>query len=137
MMRSLPPRLRAGDHAHGRRRHLRRCRICLGMGCLLSIAPVTIAAAVGYYELAGRDSDFAAMLREQADERQAERRLKIQALVGRVTALAASAAFLAAIAAKATLWPFYIFITVPAVTFAAGWLIYLSSPAAGSSGAGR
>jgi hypothetical protein len=56
--------------------------------------------------LAGRDSDFAAMLREQAGERQAERRLKLQALVGRVTALAASAAFLAAIAAKATLWPF-------------------------------
>jgi hypothetical protein len=77
-----------------------------GWGSLLSIGPVTIAAALGYYVLAGRDSDFAAMLREQAGERQAERRLKLQALVGRVTALAASAAFLAAIAAKATLWPF-------------------------------
>jgi hypothetical protein len=108
-----------------------------GWGSLLSIGPVTIAAAVGYYVLAGRDSDFAAMLREQAGERQAERRLKIQALVGRVTALAARAAILAAIAAKATLWPFYIFITVPAVTFAAGWLICREHPGGGEQRAGR
>jgi hypothetical protein len=108
-----------------------------GWGSLLSIGPVTIAAALGSYVLAGRDSDFAAMLREQADERQAERRLKIQALVRRVTALAASAAFLAAIAAIATLWPFYIFITVPAVTFAAGWLICREHPGGGEQRAGR
>ena len=84
-----------------------------GWGSLLSIGPVTLAAAAGYYVVAGRDSDFAAMLREQADERQAYRRLQIQALVGRITTLAASVALLAAIAAKATLWPFYLFITVP------------------------
>jgi hypothetical protein len=51
--------------------------------------------------------------------------------VGRITTLAAGTAFLAAIAAWATLWPFVIFITVPAVTFLAGWLIYREHPGAG------
>ena len=138
MMNSLPPRLRApvimltGGAAI--------CAVAVsaaGWGSLASIGPVTIAAALGYYVLAGRDSDFAAMLREQADERQADRRLKIQALVGRIMTLAASTAFLAAIAAKVTLWPFYIFVTVPAVTFVAGWLIYREHPGGGEQRAGR
>ncbi len=138
MMSSLPPRLRAPVIMLTGGAVI--CAVAVsawGWSSLLSTGPVTIAAAVGYYVLAGRDSDFAAMLREQADERQADRRLKIQALVGRVTTLAASTAFLAAIAAKATLWPFYIFITVPAVTFAAGWLIYREHPGGREQRAGR
>jgi fatty acid desaturase len=76
------------------------------------------------------------MVREQADERQAYRRLRIQALVGRITTLAAGTAFLAAVAARITLWPFYIFITVPGVTFLAGWLVYRDHPGTGDA-AGR
>ena len=56
--------------------------------------------------------------------------------IGPVT-LAASVAFLAAIAARATLWPFYIFITVPAVTFLAGWLVYREHPGGREQQAGR
>jgi len=132
MIRSIPPRLRAPvymlvgggviDVVAG---------AAWGWGSLVSLGPLTLAAVVGYYVLAGRDSDFSAMLRDQADERQAFRRLKIQALVGRVTTLAAAVAFLAAAVAKATLWPFFMFVTVPCVTFLAGWLIYREHPGTG------
>jgi hypothetical protein len=138
MMGSIPPRLRAPVIMLAGGAVIAAVAVAAwGWGSLLSIGPVTLAAAAGYYVVAGRDSDFAAMLREQADERQAYRRLKIQALVGRITTLAASVAFLAAIAAKATLWPFYIFITVPAVTFLAGWLVYREHPGGRERQAGR
>jgi hypothetical protein len=71
----------------------------------------------------GRDSDSAAMVRQQVDERQAYRALKIQAVVGRVMSGGASIAFLAAWAAKATLWPFEIFLALFAVALLAGWVI--------------
>jgi hypothetical protein len=48
----------------------------------------------------------------------------MQALVGRVTTGAAAVAFLVAFAVKTTLWPSFIFLTTPAVTFLAGWMIY-------------
>ena len=138
MMGSIPPRLRAPVIMLAGGAVIAAVAVAAwGWGSLLSIGPVTLAAAAGYYVVAGRDSDFAAMLREQADERQAYRRLKIQALVGRITTLAASVAFLAAIAAKATLWPFYVFITVPAVTFLAGWLVYREHPGGREQQAGR
>ncbi len=129
MMKFLPPRLRAPVFMLAGGTVI--CAVAVigwGWRSLISLGPVTLISVVGYYLLAGRDSDFAAMLRDQADERQEYRRLKIQALVGRVTTLAASIAFLGAIAGKATLWPFYIFITVPGVTFPVGWLIYSEHP---------
>jgi hypothetical protein len=138
MMKFLPPRLRAPVLMLAGGAVI--CAVAVigwGWRSLISLGPVTIISVVGYYVLGGRDSDFAAMLREQADERQAYRRLKIQALVGRVTTLAATTAFLAAIAAKATLWPFYIFITVPGVTFLAGWLVYREHPGTGEQQAGN
>jgi hypothetical protein len=95
-----------------------------GWVALLYLGPLTLAAAAGYYVLAGRGSDFAAMLRAETDERQHHRRLEIQALVGRVTAGAAAAAYVAAVAAKATLWPFAIFLAVPTGAFILGWLVY-------------
>jgi hypothetical protein len=129
MMTSIPPRLRAPVYMLVGGAAVDGIAVAAwGWSSLISIGPFTIVSVVGYYLLAGRDSDLAAMLRDQADERQAYRRLKIQALVGRVTTLAASIAFLGAIAAKTTLWPFYIFITVPGVTFLAGWLIYREHP---------
>jgi hypothetical protein len=125
MMRSIPPRLRAplmmlafgavfGAVAV----------VTYGWGSLLRLGPVIAAGPVVYFVWAGRDSDFAAMLRHQVDERQAYRGLKIQALVGRVMSSGASIAYLAAWAAKATLWPFAIFLALFAVALIAGWVIY-------------
>jgi hypothetical protein len=63
------------------------------------------------------------MVRQQVDERQAYRGLKIQAVVGRVMSIGAGVAFLAAWAAKATLWPFEIFLALFVVALVAGWVI--------------
>jgi hypothetical protein len=103
-----------------------------GWHSLISLVPLTLVAAAGYYVLARRDTDFSAMLRDQADERQAYRRLKIQALTGRLTTLAAAVAFLVASAAKATpLWPFALFLAIPGVAFLAGWAVYRDHPGPG------
>jgi hypothetical protein len=138
MMSPIPPRLRAPvymlvgggviDVIAG---------AAWGWGSLVFLAPLTLAAVVGYYVLAGGETDFSAMLRDQADERQVYRRLKIQALVGRVTTLAAVIAYLAAALAKATLWPFAIFVAVPGVTFLLGWMIYREHPGAGEQQVGH
>jgi L-alanine-DL-glutamate epimerase-like enolase superfamily enzyme len=137
MTKFLPPRLRAPvymlvgggviDVIAG---------LAWGWHSLVSLVPLTVAAVVAYYVLGRRDSDFSAMLRDQADERQAYRRLKIQALVGRVTTLAAVIAYLAAALAKVTLWPFAIFVAVPGVTFLLGWLIYREHTGAGEQQVG-
>ena len=88
--------------------------------CDVRLGPVIVVGGVGYYVWSGRDSDSAAMLRRQVDERQAYRQLKIQALVGG----GAAVAYLAAFAAKATLWPFVIFLALFVVALLAGWVIY-------------
>jgi hypothetical protein len=132
MTRSLPPRLRAPVIMLVGGAGIDAIAVAAwGWGSLASLGPLTVAAAIGYYVLARRDSDFSAMLRDQADERQAYRRLKIQALVGRVTSAAAAVAYLAAALAKATLWPFAIFVAIAGVAFLAGWLIYREHPGAG------
>jgi len=63
------------------------------------------------------------MIRQQPDERQAYRGLKIQAVAGRVMSSGAGVAFLAAWAARATLWPFEIFLALFGVGLLAGWVI--------------
>jgi MFS family permease len=88
------------------------------------LSPVVIAVAVGYYLLAGRDSDAGAIVRREVDERQAQQRLRVQALVGRVLGLAVAVAYLVAVATKATLWPWAVLLAVLAVAFLAGWLRY-------------
>ena len=124
MMRSIPPRLRTplmmvvfgvvfGAVAV----------TAYGWGSLLHLGPVIAAGPAVYYVWGGRDSDSAAMLRRQVDERQAYRGLKIQAVVGRVMSVGACVAFLAAWAAKATLWPFEIFLALFCVALLAGWVI--------------
>ena len=125
MLRSVPPRLRAPViMLTGGGVITVVAGVAWGWSSLLPVGGLTIIAAIGYYFVTGRDSDFAAMLRDQADERQAYRRLQMQALVGRVTTLAASIAYLAAAVAKAPLWPFAIFVAIPGVTFLVGWLVY-------------
>jgi hypothetical protein len=91
---------------------------------LLFLGPFTAVFSVAWYLWGGRDSDFGALIRDRPDERQAQRRLKAQALVGVVMSGTAVVVYLAALAAKVPLWPLDIFIIVPAVTFIIGWAIY-------------
>jgi 4-hydroxybenzoate polyprenyltransferase len=127
MKRFVPPRLRApvamlvGGAAiaviaaiHG----------SYGWKALLGLGLFTVVFAVGWYLSGGRDNDFGALMRDKADERQAYRRLKTQALVGIVTSVAVGVIYLAALAAKATIWPLGILVFVPGVTFIVGWVIY-------------
>jgi len=124
-MRSIPPRVRAPiGMILGGAVVAAVAAVAYGWGTVLYLGPVTLAAAAGYYAWAGRDSDMAAVLRRQSDERQAYRQLKIQALVGRVMSVTAAVAFLVAVAVKATLWPFAIFLAVLPLAVLAGWVMY-------------
>jgi hypothetical protein len=124
MMRSIPPRLRTPliGLACGAV-FAAVAAAAYGWGSLLRLGPVIILGPALYYVWGGRNSDSAAMIRYQADERQVYRQLKIQAVVGRVMSGGASIAFLAAWAAKATLWPFGIFLALFVVALIAGWVI--------------
>jgi len=124
MMRSIPPRLRAPLMmlAFGAV-FAAVAAAAYGWASLLHLGPVIAAGPVVYYVWGGRDSDSAAMVRQQVDERQAHRGLKIQAVVGRVMSIGASVAFLAAWAAKATLWPFEIFLALFVIALVAGWVM--------------
>lgn len=124
MMRSIPPRLRAPLMMLAFGAIFAAVAVgAYGWGSLLHLGPVIIAGPVVYYVWGGRDSDSAAMIRQQLDERQAYRGLKIQAVVGKIMSAGASIAFLAAWAAKATLWPFEIFLALFSVGLLAGWVI--------------
>ena len=124
MMRSIPPRLRAPLMMLVFGAVFAAIAVtAYGWGSLLHLGPVIIAGPAVYYVWGGRNSDSAAMIRQQLDERQAYRGLKIQAVVGRVLSIGASIAFLAAWAAKATLWPFEIFLALFLVALIAGWVI--------------
>jgi hypothetical protein len=123
-MRSIPPRLRAPLMMLVFGAVFAAVAVAAyGWGSLLHLGPVIIAGPAVYYVWGGRNSDSAAMIRQQVDERQAYRGLKIQAVVGQVMSGGASIAFLAAWAAKATLWPFEIFLALFAVALLAGWVI--------------
>jgi hypothetical protein len=125
MMKFVPPRLRMparmivfGSAA------VVIAVIAYGWVSVLFLVPFILAAAAGYYLWGGRDSDTAAMIRQQTDERQQNFQLKVQALIGRVMSAAAAVAYLVAVAVKATIWPFAIFVALPALSLFAGWVIY-------------
>jgi hypothetical protein len=88
------------------------------------LLPFVVLLAAAYYLWGGRDSDAAAVLRREPDERQLQRRLRVQALVGRVMSLAAGVAYLVAFSERATLWPFGIALALPGLAAAAGWVLY-------------
>ena len=89
MMRSIPPRLRAPLMMLVFGAVFAAVAVAAyGWGSLLHLGPVIIAGPVVYYVWGGRNSDSAAMIRQQVDERQAYRGLKIQAVVGRVMSMA-------------------------------------------------
>ena len=124
MMRSIPPRLRAPLMMIVFGAVFAAAAVAgYGWGSLLHLGPVIIAGPVVYHVWGGRNSDSAAMIRQQLDERQAYRGLKIQAVVGRIMSIGACVAYLAAWAAKATLWPFEIFLALFAAALVAGWVI--------------
>lgn len=125
MKRSVPPRLRAPlSILAGGAVIAAVVPPTHGWKPLLGLGLFTVLCAAGWYLAGGRDSDFGALMGDKADERQAYRRLKVQALVGIVMSVAVGVAYLAALAAKATIWPLGILIFVPGVTFIVGWAIY-------------
>jgi hypothetical protein len=124
MKRSVPPRLRAPLSILAGGAAIAAVVPAHGWRPLLGLGLFTVLCAAGWYLAGGRDSDFGALIRDKADERQAYRRLKTQALVGIVMSAAVGVAYLAALAEKATLWPLGILIFVPGVTFIVGWVVY-------------
>lgn len=97
----------------------------------LVLVPFVVLAAAGYYVWGAQDSDAAAVIRQETDERQAYRRLKVQALIGKVMSLAVAVAYLAAVGLKTALWPFAIALALPALTALVGWALYRERGQAG------
>jgi hypothetical protein len=95
-----------------------------GWASVADIAPIPIAAVAGLYVLGGRDTDAGAAVRRQLDERQAQQRLQIQALVGRVLSIGVAVAYIVASATGATLWPWALLLGLVAVSFVGGWLVH-------------
>ncbi|MCK4177767.1 hypothetical protein [Aciditerrimonas ferrireducens] len=97
-----------------------------GWTALLAIGPIVLVIAFGSVRLARRDDDLGALLRGQPDERQRTRRLRIQAFVGRVTAVTAAGAYVGAVTARAALWPFAVALALalPCLALVAGWIRY-------------
>lgn len=95
-----------------------------GSPIYLVLMPFVLLLALGYYVWGGRDSDTAAVIRREVDERQAYRQLKVQALVGKVMSVAVAVAYLVALDVKATLWPFAAALALPLLATATGWVLY-------------
>ena len=138
MLKLLPPRLRASVYI------VVVGAIAIGVAIpvygwvtVSVVGPFVLVVAAWYYLVSGRDSDYGAMLRRQADVRQSYRFLKMQALVGKVMTLAAMIGYLVAVAAKATLWPFAVALGLVAVAQLAGWIIYRDHPDAGEQQVGH
>jgi hypothetical protein len=95
-----------------------------GWASVAYVVPIPVAAVVGFYIWSGRESDVAAVIRREVDERQAHQRLKVQALVGRVLSGAVAVGYIVASADKAVLWPWAILLGLIAVSVLAGWFVY-------------
>jgi hypothetical protein len=80
--------------------------------------------SVAFLVLGGRDTDAGAAVRRELDERQAQQRLRVQALVGRVLSLGMAVGYVVASATKVTLWPWATLLGLLVVSFLAGWLVY-------------
>ena len=99
-----------------------------GWAALVTVLPFTLVVAAWYYYLGGGDSDAAAVVLGHGDERQAYRRLQMQALGGRVLSLGIAAVSIAAVAAKATLWPVAVLVGLIPVSVLVGWMLYRDHP---------
>src|ERR1700722_9109472 len=121
MMKFLPPRLRMPV----------QMLVVGGVGTVIgvivwgwvaavTILPFTLIVAAWYYVLGGTDGDVAAMVLGRGDERQAYRRLRMQALMGQVMSVAVGVTFIVAVATKTTLWPFAVLVPLPVLSWSAG-----------------
>ena len=90
----------------------------------IGVAVITVIAAIGYYIVGGRDSDYGAMIGSKVDERQNLLRTRAQALGGVAVALAAVIGYMVAIALRDPVWPFALFACVDAAAFVAGLVIF-------------
>ncbi|MGH9028037.1 MAG: hypothetical protein ACRDV4_00235 [Acidimicrobiales bacterium] len=95
-----------------------------GWGAAAAVEVVTIAAAIGYYALGGRDSDIGAISGSRLDERQATIGTRAAALAGIAMALVALIGFVVQTARGASTWPFALFACVSAATFLTGLFVY-------------
>ena len=138
MMKFLPPRLRMPV----------QMLVVGGVGTVIgvivwgwvaavTILPFTLIVAAWYYVLGGTDGDVAAMVLGRGDERQAYRRLRMQALMGQVMSVAVGGTFIVAVATKTTLWPFAVLVPLPVLSLVVGGLIYREHPGAGEQHAGH
>ena len=93
-------------------------------GPVAILAVFVLVVPAGYYVWGGRETDTGAAIRRELDERQLLRRLKIQALVGKVVTVGAAASYLAAVAVHAVLWPFAGVLALVVLTAAVGWVVY-------------
>jgi hypothetical protein len=125
MMKSVPPRLRRpllvlviGVVA------LVVIGAIHGWAAVAYIAPIVVVLVIGYYVWGGRDSDLAAIIRLEPDERQADLLIRVEALVGRVLSLAVLVAYIVAISTHVRLWPFAVLLAVPVGAGAIGWAFY-------------
>ena len=138
MMKFLPPRLRMPVQmlvvgAVGTLIGV----IVWGWVAVVTILPFTLIVAAWYYVLGGRDSDVAAIVLGRGDERQAYRRLRMQALMGQVMSVAVGVTFIVAVATKTTMWPFAVLVPLPVLSLVVGGLIYREHPGAGEQHAGH
>jgi hypothetical protein len=95
-----------------------------GWVTVLYVLPIPLAVGTFLCLMSGRDSDYGALLRRQLDERQVIKRLRVQALVGRVLSLAVVISYGISIAAKSARWPWAILAGLMAISFVAGLLYY-------------
>ena len=91
---------------------------------VVEMMPVVVAVAAAFFFLGGREGDAGAIVRHQPDERQAGQQLRVQAFVGRTMSVTAAGAYLIAVLAGATLWPYAVVLGVMVVSFVVGWAIY-------------
>ena len=129
MMKFLPPRLQMPAQM------LVGGSVMTVVGVIISgwmaaafIVPFVVIVTAWYYYLGAGDSDVAAVVLGHGDERQAFRRLQMQALAGRVLSLGIAVVSIAAVAAKATLWPVAVLVGLIPVSLLVGWTLYREHP---------
>lgn len=125
MKRSISPRLRAPALlTAGTLVVLAIGGATRGWGSLSEVVPIPVLAILGVYLWGGRDSDAGSLIRHELDERLAQQRLQVQALVGRVLSIGVAVAYTIAVATKAQLWPWAIMFGLIAIAFVAGRVLY-------------
>jgi hypothetical protein len=137
MTRLIPPRLRApAGLAVGGTVIAAALLASQGWAAAIPVEVVFVALATGYYVWGGKDTDLGAVIGSRADERQASMQMRVTALQGKVMTAAAIVAFLSAVAIKATIWPFAVFVALAGISGLAGWAIYREHDDGQDDGAG-